>query len=176
MRRRSVLQLFAVLPGAVEAHVHVPEARAEATGKGPRYFSAHEYGMISALCQLIVPADGKTGGAVEAGAPQFIDLLSSENADYQRRLSGGLLWLEAACTARFQRAFLECDTEQQHEMLDQIAFRANGEKDPSLTPGIAFFAFLRDLVLDAFFTSAIGIEYLQFRGNRALTSFPGCPE
>jgi hypothetical protein len=172
MQRRTVLQIIAALPAA-QNHLH--EAPPENIRQTPIYFSAREYQMLRALCQLIIPPDGKTAGAIEAGAPELIDLLASENADYQRRLSGGLLWLDAACAARFDVPFLDSTPQQQHEILDLIAFRANREKDASLVPGIQFFAFLRDLVLDGFFTSPIGIEYLQFRGNRVLTSFPGCP-
>jgi hypothetical protein len=42
-------------------------------------------------------------------------------------------------------------------------------------PGIQFFALLRDLTLDGFFTSRIGIDYLEYQGNTALVQFPGCP-
>ncbi len=171
MQRRTLLQLFAALP-----NIHLHEAPAEAVRKAPVYFPEREYRMLQSLCQLIVPPEGKTAGAIEAAVPEFIDLLASENVDYQRRLSGGLLWLDAACAKRFERGFLDCSVEQQREILDLIAFRANGEKDMSLIPGIQFFAFVRDLTLDGFFTSRIGIEYLQFRGNTPLTSFPGCPE
>jgi len=38
---------------------------------------------------------------VEAGAPEFIDLLTSENPGYQLRLGGGLFWLDGACTDRY---------------------------------------------------------------------------
>jgi hypothetical protein len=176
MQRRTVLQLFAALPSVPAAELHTHEAPQETIGKAPIYFSSREYQMLRTLCQLIVPPDGKIGGAIEAGAPEFIDLLTSENADYQRRLSGGLLWLDTACATRFNVPFLDCNPQQQRDVLDLIAFRSNGDKDPALVPGIQFFAFLRDLVLDGFFTSPIGIEYLQFRGNHVLASFPGCPK
>ena len=42
-------------------------------------------------------------------------------------------------------------------------------------PGREFFAFLRNLTADGFFTSAIGIEYLGYIGNTYLAEFPGCP-
>ena len=38
-----------------------------------------------------------------------------------------------------------------------------------------FFAFLRNLTCDAFYTSKIGIADLQYIGNTALREFPGCP-
>jgi len=170
MQRRTLLQILAAIPSAQAGDLHQHEAVAETAPPGPRYFSAREYRMLGTLSELIVP------GSQDAGAPEFIDLLASENADYQRRLSGGMLWLDAACVTRFNVPFLDCRAEQQRAALDLIAFRANGEKDANLLPGIQFFAFLRDLVLDGFFTSRVGIEYLEFRGNSPLKSFPGCPE
>ena len=56
-----------------------------------------------------------------------------------------------------------------------IAYRENARKDKSLGPTIKFFAFLRDLTSDGFFTSEIGITYLQYIGNTYLAEFPGCP-
>ena len=42
-------------------------------------------------------------------------------------------------------------------------------------PGVAFFAFLRNLTCDGFYTSKIGIADLQYIGNTSLREFPGCP-
>ena len=121
------------------------------------------------LCELIIP------GAVEAGAPQFIELLASENPDYQKQLAGGLQWLDAWCQDRHGKPFIECSDADQKAVLDQIAFRENAGKDARLAPGVAFFAFVRELTLDAYFTSRQGIAYLGYKGNSALAQFPGCP-
>jgi hypothetical protein len=56
-----------------------------------------------------------------------------------------------------------------------IAYRANAKADPSLSQGIEFFSFLRNMTADGFFTSKIGIEYLGYIGNTYLTEFKGCP-
>jgi hypothetical protein len=40
---------------------------------------------------------------------------------------------------------------------------------------VAFFAFLRNLTTDGFYTSKIGIADLKYIGNTALRKFPGCP-
>ena len=56
-----------------------------------------------------------------------------------------------------------------------IAYRKNALADLALSQGIEFFAFLRSLTADAFFTSAIGIKYLGYIGNTYLTEFIGCP-
>ena len=40
----------------------------------PKFFPAHQYKTLQALCQTIIPADSDSGGAVEAGDPEFINL------------------------------------------------------------------------------------------------------
>jgi len=70
---------------------------------------------------------------------------------------------------------MDCTPEQKKEILDLIAFRKNAKQDPSLSHGVAFFAFLRNLTMDGFYTSKIGIADLQYIGNTSLHEFPGCP-
>jgi gluconate 2-dehydrogenase gamma chain len=131
--------------------------------------------MLTDLCDTIIPKDDKSGGALEAGAPEFIDLLTSENDEFQLVLGGGLMWLDAVCTDRYAHVFLDCTPEQRKEILDLIAFRKNAKNDPSLSQGVAFFAFLRKFTCDGFYTSKIGIADLQYIGNTSLREFPGCP-
>ena len=102
-------------------------------------------------------------------------MLASENEKYQLRLGGGLFWLDGFCTDRYGKVFLECTSEQKKEVLDLIAFRKNAKLDSSLSQGVAFFAFLRRLTCDGFYTSKIGIADLQYIGNATLSEFPGCP-
>jgi gluconate 2-dehydrogenase gamma chain len=141
----------------------------------PKFFSAHQYEMLNWLCDAIIPKDEHSGGAVEAGAPEFIDLLTSENEEFQLQLGGGLFWLDSFCTDRHDKAFLECTSEQRKEVLDLIAYRKNAKEDPTLRQGVVFFAFLRNMTMDGFYTSKIGIADLQYIGNKALSEFPGCP-
>ena len=56
-----------------------------------------------------------------------------------------------------------------------IAYRKNAKQDPALSQGIAFFAFVRKMTCDGFYTSKIGIADLQYIGNTAIPEFPGCP-
>jgi len=44
-----------------------------------------------------------------------------------------------------------------------------------ISQGVEFFAFLRRLTSDAFYSSEIGIKDLQYMGNTFLHEFPGCP-
>jgi gluconate 2-dehydrogenase subunit 3-like protein len=141
----------------------------------PKFFDAHQYKTLQQLCDMIIPADDHSAGALEAGAPEFIDLLTSENDDYQLKLGGGIRWLDSTCANRFGAAFLAATPDQQNQILDLIAYKKNAEPDASLTQAVEFFAFLRNLTADGFFTSAIGIEYLGYIGNTYLAEFPGCP-
>lgn len=172
----SVLQ---IIPAEAAALVHqmVHQAKtASPVGKyTPKFFSARAYGTLTALCDTIIPKDEKSGGAVESGAPEFIDLLCSENEEFQLQLGGGLHWLDNTSRDRYARTFLDSTPSQKIEILDLIAYRKNAQSDPSLSQGIAFFARLRQMTCDAFYTSKIGIADLQYIGNTALAEFPGCP-
>ncbi len=158
--RRDILRTLAV--GAAGAYT-------------PKYFPAAQYAMLLFLCDSIIPKDEKSGGAVEAGAPEFIDLLTSENPEFQLKLGGGFFWLDGACTDRYGNVFMQCTPEQKKEILDLIAYRKNAKQDATLSQGVSFFAFLRNLTTDGFYTSKIGIADLQYIGNTALREFPGCP-
>src|SRR5216110_3989617 len=170
----SVLQVIpAEAAEYVHQMVHKEKAAAPAGKYAPKYFSASQYASVTFLCDAIIPKDEKSGGAVEAGAPEFIDLLTSENPDYQLKLGGGLMWLDSTCTDRYGKVFLECASEQQKQILDQIAYRRNALSDPSLSQGIDFFSFLRMMTVDGFFTSEIGIKYLGYISNKYMKSFAG---
>jgi len=112
--RRDVLKSLAVSAAATSvlrvipahaaemAHKMIAAEKAAAPAKAytPKFFSAHDYKTLQALCQTIIPPDADSGGAIEAGAPEFIDLLTSENKDYQVTLGGGLMWLDSTCYDR----------------------------------------------------------------------------
>ena len=172
----SVLQLIP-LQAAQQVHRMVMEERTQAAGGDytPKFFPAHSYQTLRLLCQTIIPPDGETGGALEGGAPEFIDLLTSENKGYQLVLGGGVAWLDSTCSDRYGKIFLECAPAQRKEVLDLIAYRENERKDPTLGPGAKFFSLLRDLTTDGFFTSKIGVKYLEYIGNTYVAEFPGCP-
>jgi gluconate 2-dehydrogenase gamma chain len=189
LSRRDVLKNLAVGAAATSVLRVIPAQAAEyahrmiASEKAatsthaytPKFFNAHDYKTLQTLCQTIFPADSDSGGALEAGAPEFIDLLTSENLQYQRILSGGLLWLDAVCSDRYGKAYLDCAPDQQTEILDLIAYRGNAVANPSLNQGVEFFSFLRNMTADGFFTSEIGIKYLGYLGNTFVREWNGCP-
>jgi hypothetical protein len=185
--RRDVLKSLAigaaassvlrVIPAQAAEHAHhlIAAEKSATKSYAPKFFNAHDYKTLQTLCETIIPADADSGGAIEGGAPEFIDLLTSENTEYQRILSGGLLWLDGTCSDRYNAVFLDCPPAQQKEILDQIAYVNNAVANPSLSQAVDFFSFLRNMTADGFFTSEIGIKYLGYIGSTFLKEFPGCP-
>src|ERR1700733_10521817 len=172
----SVLRVIPLQAAEYAHHMITTEKAVSPAGVyTPKYFSPQQYKTLQALCETICPADADSGGANEAGAPEFIDLLTSENPEYQLKLGGGLMWLDSTCIDRYGQTYLGCAANQQKEILDLIAYRKNAKQDPALSQGIEFFAFLRSMAADGFFTSKIGIKYLGYIGNTYETSFLGCP-
>src|SRR5262252_1563372 len=146
----SVLQVIPAEAAAyVHQMVHKEKAASPAGNYTPKYFSASQYATLIVLCDMIIPKDEKSGGA--------------------------LSWLDNFCTDRYSKVFLDCAPEQRKEVLDLIAFRKNAKQDPSLSQGVSFFAFLRNLTCDGYYTSKIGIADLGYIGNTSLREFPGCP-
>jgi gluconate 2-dehydrogenase gamma chain len=172
----SVLQSIP-LQAARRVHQMIAQERSHSAARTyrPKFFSAHQYQTLSSLCDAIIPADEHSAGAVKAGAPEFIDLLTSENKDYQLSLGGGMMWLDGLCADRFGSTYLACSPAQKKQVLDLIAYRKNADEDAALSQGVEFFAFLRRLTSDGFYTSEIGIEDLQYIGNTFVSEFPGCP-
>src|SRR5947209_3710832 len=91
----SVLRVIP-LEAAEYAHRMVQAEKAGAAGHAytPKFFSARDYKTLQTLCQTIIPSDDDAKGAIEGGAPEFIDLITSENEDYKVALGGGLMWLD----------------------------------------------------------------------------------
>jgi hypothetical protein len=153
-------------------HVHhmAGDARAKGDYK-PKCFTAHEYATLRRLAELIVPPEEHSKGALEAGAPEFIDLLASSNAELAAIYTGGMAWLDEEMKRRYQAEFADAEPRQQTAMLDLIAYRRNEVEHPDLAPGIRFFTWVRNMVVDAYYSSEVGRHGLGFMGNGAAATF-----
>lgn len=130
---------------------------------------------LTVVCDIIIPADDRSGSASDAQVVEFLRLLASQSKSYYRQLVGGVIWLDSWSSIQYGNPFRYCRPAEQMKVVTLIAFRKHGDCDPGLLPGIQFFAFLRRMTLNAFYTSRIGIADLDYRGNKIVSEFAGCP-
>jgi gluconate 2-dehydrogenase gamma chain len=177
MTRRDMLAGMAasVLGGtfgaeaAQHAHNMVAEEKKAAGVYKPKLFTSSEYATLRRLAELIMPADEKSKSAVDAGAPEFIDLLASSNPELGAIYTGGIAWLDRQMVERHGQPFVKATPEQQTAMLDLVAYRKN--ETPELGPGIVFFDWARKMVVDAYYTSPVGVRAIGYMGNRGMGTF-----
>jgi gluconate 2-dehydrogenase gamma chain len=187
LNRRTLLKVLSSAPVAAafaltdaeaqEAHHLAQTARQTAAKAGtaykPTFFTPHEYETVQLLSELIIPADDRSGGAKDAGVPEFMDFTMVDQPARQVSMRGGLAWLDLECQRRFDKTFVAASSAQRAEVLDDLS--TYGELKPGLTHGQTFFRSFRDLTASGFWTSKMGITDLGYVGNMALGDWSGCP-
>ena len=151
-------------PGTVQAYVAERAQAAAGQSYQRRFFTEHEYATVMALADMIIPRDQRSGSATDSGAHEFVDYIVAEQPERQTPMRGGLVWLDAECRRRFDKAFLDCADGERRQVLDDIAYPATAR--PELSHGVRFFTSLRDLVAAGFWSSRMGVEDLGYVGNR----------
>jgi len=176
--RRSAIRMLAGASTALaitpaEAMVLREFVGQAATPAEPRFFTAHEYATVRKLADMILPADDRSGSASEAGVPEFIDFMMIDRPDGQLPMRGGLAWMDLEATERFGERLIHCTEAECEELLDDLAWPERAPE--ALSHGVAFFSAFRDLTATGFWTSKMGIEDLEYMGNRYRNSWNGCP-
>jgi hypothetical protein len=188
--RRTMLRLLTAGPAAAgfawtEAEAQQAHEQAHAAQQAgakaarpaaftPKFFTAHEYATVRVLVDLIIPKDERSGSATEAGVPQFMDFMMSDQPARQTAMRGGLAWIDRESVSRHGKTFLAATAAERAALLDDIAWPQKAR--PELSHGVAFFNSFRDLTASGFFTSRIGIADLQYMGNRYAPEWAGCPD
>jgi hypothetical protein len=177
--RRGLIQILGATAAAAQEHAHpaAPAAAAPATYHR-KVFDEHQWKTVHVLCDLILPADERSGSATEAGVPEFID----DWLDFRTRedgtdalsaqIQGGLSWLDAESRRLFQKDFAAAPVEQQKQILDRVAWPVKASAQDRRW--VAFFNRFRDLTVSGFFSSKMGVADLPYLGNRAVAEWKGC--
>jgi gluconate 2-dehydrogenase subunit 3-like protein len=163
---------------AEQAGTRAQQARATAaqrqTAFKPSFFTAHEYATVTVLVDLIIPRDERSGSATDAGVPEFMDFMMIDQPRRQTAMRGGLALIDRMCEMRFEKRFVDGSDAERRALLDEIAYTSND--DPAVSHAIAFFSSFRDLTATGFWTSKMGIQDLQYQGNRFVAEWNGCPD
>ena len=184
MKRRDILKILLAAPAATfswteaeaaQAAASAQAARAATTAKPfvPKFFTATEFKLVRTLADIIIPKDERSGSASDAGVPEFMDFMMIDQPTRQIAMRGGLAWLDSECQERFDKTFLDCIETERTAVLDDIAWP--GKARPELSHGVAFFNSFRDLTASGFWTTRMGIDDLQYMGNRSVARWNGCP-
>jgi gluconate 2-dehydrogenase gamma chain len=186
--RRTMLRLLATAPAAAgfawtdaeaqQAHTHAQAAQTAARQTGaafkPKFFTAHEWATVRMLVDLIIPRDERSGSATDAGVPEFMDFMMTDQPGRQTAMRGGLAWLDRECVSRYDTMFVNCAAAERTKVLDDIAWP---QKAPAgVSHGVAFFNAFRDLTASGFWTSKMGITDLAYQGNVFVPEWKGCPD
>jgi hypothetical protein len=143
----------------------------------PLTLSATERRTAKALCNVILPDDGRSPDASSVGVVDFIDEWVS--APYTRQIQDrplvleGLAWMDAEALLRFEKYFAELDESQQHTICDDICYEPNAKL--KFARAATFFARYRDLTVGAFYSTPAGWKDIGYIGNVPLTKFEGPP-
>ena len=87
---------------AQQVHQAVAQQKAAQPGAyRPKALTSHEYATLERLSGLIIPADGHSPGAVEAGAAAFLDFLCAASDEMKGIYTGGLAWLDDQARQRY---------------------------------------------------------------------------
>jgi gluconate 2-dehydrogenase gamma chain len=128
-----------------------------------KFFTPAELATIKVLCDIIIPADAKSGSASQAGVPAFIEFIAKDMPQNQTPLRGGLKWLDIESNKRFKKIFTLCSKDQQIQIVDDIAYPQQAK--PIYSQGVAFFTLMRNLTASGFYTTRIGIDDIGYVGN-----------
>jgi len=143
----------------------------------PLTMTTEQRELTSLIADILIPPEGNKPSASEVNVIDVIDEWVS--APYSRfqsdriKILSGLAWLDEESTRRFAGNFVAVSTEQQLEIIDDIAFdEARSNEEFSRMASV--FDGLRRLVMSAYFSSPEGIRDIGYQGNVALTGdYPG---
>ena len=189
--RRDIFHIIGSVPVAVAAgvpvraaehdHAHAGQDQKPATRKGPyerKVFNDQQWRTVHVLCDLIIPADDRSGSATQAGVPEFIDdwidfrKQESGNDLLEAQILGGLMWLDRESAKLSGKEFADAAADQQKQLLDRIAWPERAANEDH--PWVQFFNEFRDLTVSGFFSSKMGVADLPYLGNTAVAQWKGC--
>ena len=177
LSRRDVIKLGAAATLAaslgVGGSLGAQSPVAAASGAASQtFFTPDELALVDELSELIIPTDDHSPGARAAKVAAYIDSRLAEAWEEQDRTDWreGLRRIDQLSQESSGKPFMQSSADQRLAVLTRIA---RNEKEPR-QPEELFFAKLKSRVVDAYYTSEIGIKQeMEYKGNSYLTEFVG---
>ena len=139
---------------------------------------AVELATLSALCDVIIPADAESPAASALGAQNYINEHVSAPYDKNRadliEVRGGIVWLNSESETRFGKPFASLSSSQQINICDDIHWAYTAK--PEFRYAARFFGKVRNMTASAYFTTRKGMAYVGYVGNVPMQHFPPPPK
>ncbi|HSI14763.1 MAG TPA: gluconate 2-dehydrogenase subunit 3 family protein [Chthoniobacter sp.] len=194
--RRTVLKWFAAVAAATQLpdFTSAAPAAGEAAAKGygmdpdlskfyapgdfwPLTFTPAQRDIVTALADLILPADHLGPAASELKVPAYIDEWVSAPYPLQQKdrdaMLPGLQWLDDESKKRFSKGFAALGEAEKRAIADDICWPADAK--PEFKKAAAFFTKFRSLAASAYYGTEAGWKAIGYVGNTPLASFDGPP-
>jgi len=141
----------------------------------PRVLTAEEKRIVTAMGDLIVPADEFGPAASAVGVPDFIDEWVSAPYEAQQKdgkvMREGLTWIDAEAKKRFKKGFADCAAADQTAIFDDIV----KDNTDAHKKAFNFFKLFRDRVTGGYYSTPEGWKAIGYVGNTPMVEFPGPP-
>jgi len=197
LSRRSVFKLIAAASAAAAIAPHHAAAKPPAPDSNParnlltdpdfnepvspwsRPLIASELATLTALVDLILPADEQSPAASAIGVPDFLNewigAPYEKNIEDCAALRGGIAWINAHCGELHGQPFANLPEARQIAVLDSIC--DSTKTRPELSHGTCFFKKLRMLSLGGYYTHPSTWKSLGYVGNIPIVgAYPGVPD
>jgi hypothetical protein len=142
--------------------------------KSARRFLTHqEYTLVEELSETIIPADSHSGGAKAAKVADFIEQVLHESINDNQRSNWreGLRLVDLMSEHYHGKSFVDSSSEERIAVLTVLS---DNDQMTELAE-IRFFRDLKNLTIQGYYTSKIGIhDDQEYKGNRILVEFVGC--
>lgn len=165
--RRDVVKAMA----AGFAVLQLPAAEPNA----PLFFSKDQFALLDCLTEILIPADGHSPGAHEAGVAPFIDKMAAEaiTAEEKDSWRKGLSAVEEFSNAKVRAPFLKASKKQQTDLLTELS-NESAKNEDSPDAAVHFFSQLKQTTAFLYYSSSIGIhKEMDYKGNVLLNQFVG---
>ena len=141
----------------------------------PRVLTPEEKRTVTAMGDLIVPADEFGPAASAVGVPDFIDEWVSAPYEAQQKdgkvIREGLAWIDAESKKRFKKGFADCAAADQTAIFDDIV----KDNTDAHKKAFNFFKLFRDRVTGGYYSTPEGWKAIGYVGNTPMVEFPGPP-